>query len=239
MALLDPLLELQDLDLQADRLAQEHENMSEREALKNCGADLEQNARLHASIGARRDELARSERSVAGEVSTAAAGAQEVESRLYSGSVIIPKELEALQEELRLARKKQAGLEESELEIMEQIETHDTELARLDKLRAETERLGEELSEAIRASEEKIDGQLQDLASQRQSPLAALPPAFADRYAALREKPRLLGRAAAPLSDGLCQGCRVRLPRIDLSRILIEPEDALITCPHCTRLLVR
>ncbi|MCS5637835.1 MAG: C4-type zinc ribbon domain-containing protein [Myxococcota bacterium] len=239
MALLDSLMELQDLDLQADRMAGQRDKLPEREALETCRANLEQNARLQASADARREELARSERSVAGEVSTVAAGAQDVESRLYSGSVTIPKELEALQEELRLTREKQAGLEESELEIMEQIEAEDTELGRLAEQRAETENRGEALAQAIHAAEEKIDGQLEALASQRQSPLAALPPAFADYYAALREKPRLVGRAAASLSDGLCQGCRVSMPRVDLSRILAEPEDALITCPHCTRLLVR
>ena len=239
MTLLDPLLELQDLDLQADRLAELRKNLPERQALETCGTDLEKNARVKVAATTRREEFARQERSVAGEVSTVAAAAQDVEGRLYSGSVTVPKELEALQDELRLTREKQAGLEESELEIMEQIEGEDTELGRLAEQQSDIEGRAEALRQAIRAAEEKIDGQLELLASQRESPVAALPPGFAENYAALRDKPRLLGRAAAALSDGLCQGCRVSMPRVDLSRILAEPEDAMIQCPHCTRLLVR
>ena len=46
MTLLDPLLELQDLDLQADRLAELRKNLPERQALETCGTDLEENARV-------------------------------------------------------------------------------------------------------------------------------------------------------------------------------------------------
>jgi len=239
MALLDPLLKLQDLDLQADRLTEERASLPERQALEACHSDLAKNAQLKAAATSRHDELARQERSISGEVSSVAAAAEDVEARLYSGSVTIPKELEALQEELRLTREKQSGLEEDELAVMEKIESQDLELGRLDEQRAEIESRGQTLTKAIGVAEKKIDGQLGVLAAEREAPLSQLPPGFVDSYAGLRAKPRLGGRAAAALSEGLCQGCRVSMPRVDLSRIMAEPEDALIQCPHCTRLLVR
>jgi predicted nucleic acid-binding Zn-ribbon protein len=239
MALLDPLIELQDLDLRTDRLGLARETLPEREALKACGEEIVDTDRLQSATREKRDGLARREREVAGEVSLVAAGAVDVEGRLYSGTVTVPKELEALQDELRLTRAKQAGLEERELEIMEEIEAEDSELARLAGLSADAKARGEALRASIGDAEEKIEAELASLADRRGAPLAALPAEFAESYAALREKPRLGGRAAASLRDGVCQGCRVRLPRMDLSRILAEPEEARVQCPHCTRLLVR
>ena len=239
MARLDPLLEVQDFDLQADRLGEQREGMPERQSLTACLAEIAKNDQLQAKGRAQRDDLARKERELAGEVSTVAAGAEEVEGRLYSGDVTAPKELEALQEELRLAKEKQTGLEERELEIMEEVEAQDGDLRRLADLRSESESQCEALRAAIADAEEKIDAELQVLAGQRETPLGTLPAGFVETYTELRGKPRLAGKAAVALRGGLCEGCRVSLPRVDLSRILAEPEEALIRCPHCTRLLVR
>ena len=239
MSLLEPLLEVQELDLEADRLGLERVNLPERDALKACAREIADNENHQAKTNTRLEALARDEREIAGQVSLVAAGAKDVEGRLYSGTVTIPKELEALQEELRLTQEKQAVLEESELEIMEAIETQETRLTELTEGRKDAEGRSGEISQTIQSEEARIDAALEVLGAKREAPLASLPDAFAETYAALREKPRLGGRAAAPLCDGLCQGCRVSLPRMDLSRIMSETEEAVVQCPHCTRLLVR
>jgi hypothetical protein len=239
MARLDPLLEVQSFDLQADRLGEQRAGLPERQALTACTAEIANNDRLQAGARERRDDLARREREVAGEVSTVAAGAKDVEGRLYSGEVTAPKELGTLQEELRLAREKQTGLEERELEIMEEVEAQEADLRRLAGLRSEADTQNEALRAAIGDAEKKIDAELEVLATQRETPLATLPPDFVETYTTLRGKPKLAGKAAVHLRAGLCEGCRVSLPRVDLSRMLAEPEEALIRCPHCTRLLVR
>jgi predicted nucleic acid-binding Zn-ribbon protein len=41
------------------------------------------------------------------------------------------------------------------------------------------------------------------------------------------------------MTDGGCGGCRMRLPVIEYNRMKAEPEDALIACTHCGRVLVR
>jgi hypothetical protein len=197
------------------------------------------NDQLQAKSKAELEKLARDERAVAGQVSTVAADAEGVEGRLYSGEVTAPKELEALQEELRLTRGKQTTLEEAELEIMEAIEAQESELAKLAEARTDTERRSQEIAETIKKEEARIDAELDVLTGKRKKPITELPAGFIETYSALREKPRLAGRASAALVEGLCQGCRVSLPRMDLSRILAEPEEAQVECPHCTRLLVR
>jgi hypothetical protein len=55
----------------------------------------------------------------------------------------------------------------------------------------------------------------------------------------LRGHEKLNGVAAAQLTDKGCGGCHMQLPRLEMSRIKSEPEDALLCCENCGRLLVR
>ena len=71
--------------------------------------------------------------------------------------------------------------------------------------------------------------------------LAAIPLGLAllTKYTALRAMPRLAGRAAARLGQGVCEGCRAKLPLVEYRRMKAEPPEALIQCTGCRRILVR
>ena len=66
-----------------------------------------------------------------------------------------------------------------------------------------------------------------------------MPAAILAEYARLRTRDRLAGRAAAPLEQGSCGGCRVKLPVLDYNTMKAKPADALLLCPRCGRVLVR
>jgi predicted nucleic acid-binding Zn-ribbon protein len=59
--------------------------------------------------------------------------------------------------------------------------------------------------------------------------------------AALYEKIRTVssGVAAAELKHRRCDGCRLELGTVDLDRIRRAPEDEVIRCEECRRILVR
>jgi len=44
---------------------------------------------------------------------------------------------------------------------------------------------------------------------------------------------------AAPLLRGQCQGCRLTLPPNDLATFRAAPEDEVLRCEECRRILVR
>lgn len=236
---LAPLLEVQDVDLARDRLVERRRDLPERASLeqgRTRAADLDG---THAEIVARREALSRAEHGLGAEVAALAAKAKEVEDRLYSGSIRAPKELAAQQQELRLLRERQSQLEVQELELLEQIEDAEGEMAANRAARAEADREIESLAAAIRAAEEQIDAELARLESQRDARLPSLPAAVRAEYERLRQRERLRGRAAAALADGVCGGCRVKLPVLEYSKMKAQPEDALICCVACGRLLVR
>ncbi|MEE3330311.1 MAG: C4-type zinc ribbon domain-containing protein [Myxococcota bacterium] len=234
-----PLLDLQKLDLQADALKARRTGMPEREARATCDVELAAHEEARSSIQLRADELGKKARALDGEVSTVAAKAKESEVRLYSGSVTASKELESLTEEIGLLKARQSELEDGELEILEAIEEVETELSQNATERGEIEVRATELDAAIAGAEAEIDAELADLEKARSQPASGLPGPVLEAYDRLRGNARLTGRAAAELNKRTCMGCRVELPVMDVSRVREEPWDALVTCVHCKRILVR
>ncbi len=239
MSLLAPLLDVQLLDLERDRLSEQRRTLPEREALT-------QNRQLAAALDAKlavlteeRARLEHSEHALGAEVAEVAAKAKEVEDHLYSGSVKISKELSALQHELDLHRARQAGIEERELELLESVETTDAEMRANRVERQEADATGQAIQAAIGRAEADIDAQLAVLAGKREELASGLPEPVLAQYDTLRANPRLAGRGAAPLADGSCGGCRIKLPVLDYTRMKAQPEDAVICCVHCKRVFVR
>jgi len=239
VAPLTSLLELQDLDLAGDRLRAERAALPERGALaalesRAPGIDAD-----HAALARRRVGLAGAEHDLETEVAAMAARAKGVETTLYSGSVKVPKELSALQEEIRLFRVRQAEIEGRELALLEEIESTEGAMAGNRAAREALRVESEALAAALRKGEEAIDAELAGLATARAGKLVAIPPEVLAAYEKLRGRERLAGRVVARLADKGCSGCRMTLPVLDYNRMKAMPEDALLACTHCGRLLVR
>jgi len=234
-----PLLEGQEIDLASDRLVERRRTLPEREQLRACHARIETLDAAHAELVARREALARSEHGLADEVAEVASHAKTSEDTLYSGTVRASKELTALQEEIRLIRTRQTGLEEQEMALLEEIDALEHAMDENRAARAAAEAEETALRAAIADAEGEIDAELGALAGQRVERIAGLPEEIVATYERLRGKEKLGGRAAAPLADGGCGGCRVRLPVLEYNTMKAQPEDALLLCPRCGRVLVR
>jgi predicted nucleic acid-binding Zn-ribbon protein len=239
VAPLSQLLDVQILDLESDRLKVRREGMPEREALEQSRARGGALDESHLAMLEAREALSRAEREISGEVAALAARAKEVEETLYSGSISAPKELESLQEEIRLLREKQSGLEEREMGLLEEIDRAENEIADNRAARDQTEDERRGLETMIHKAESEIDAELARLAEQALETRAAIPAEILDAYDGRRSRPRLAGRAAAPLAEGSCGGCHMQLPRLDYDRMKAEPADTLLLCVHCGRVLVR
>ena len=239
MSKLSQLLEAQELDLGSDRLSERRRNLPERESLRLSQLRAGELDEAHRQLGVRREQLDQAEHTLVDEVATIARKAKEVEDTLYGGTVRSSKELTGLQEELRQLREKQSGLEEREMALLEEIEQvgRDTEANRADLEQCDRETRA--IEAALKAAEAEIDAELAQLAAQRKDKVADLPAAIVAEYDRLRGRDKLAGRPAALLVDGECGGCRVKLPVLEYNRMKAKPEDTLLTCPRCARVLVR
>ena len=121
--------------------------------------------------------------------------------------------------------------------LMEEQEPLDKEVGGLERERAMLEETATGLRVAVAEGEAEIDAELSTLRAERQQMFDHVPPDLARHYETLRT--RFGGTGAARLVGQRCGGCHLQLPAVELERIKRLPDDAVVTCEQCGRILVR
>jgi predicted nucleic acid-binding Zn-ribbon protein len=156
--------------------------------------------------------------------------------RMDTGQVGSAKELEALQHEVVSLARRQADLEDVELEAMERLETVQE---RVEQLRTRRSELAVELTQQEAARDrafEEFDRDSAYLTGERERAAAGLPDELETLYEKLRADHGGVGAAA--LQHGRCQGCRLQLTPTELARIRAASPDEVQRCEECRRILV-
>ena len=123
--------------------------------------------------------------------------------------------------------------------MLEQLEQVEARLSEAEARRQELETGADGFRASIAAAEAVIDGEIAGLEGSAGELRAGLPEPVLGAYDRLRANTRLGGRAAIGLDSKTCAGCQLDLPVLVYNSIRSEPEDALVTCVHCQRLLIR
>lgn len=235
---LKPLLELQEIDLSRDRLHERKEHLPEKEELTELEGRMKEVQaaidRVEEEAGAVIKEMDRLE----GEASQIANKIGAEERKLYSGEVVNPKELTALQDEIAMLRRRKAPLEEGALE---QMQTRDELAEEKEGLRRELEDLSREadaVRERIARATAEIDRELEAEEEKRRGVLSPIPEDVLELYERLRGQKKGIGVGA--LENGICTACREALSAVEVDRIKREAREGeqLFRCEHCRRLLV-
>jgi len=230
------LLDLQAIDTRLDQIGHARTHLPQLAEL----ADLLGKARLID------DQLVRSRTElddVQREVAKAEADVQLVrdraardQARLDAGTGTA-KDLQAIQHELTSLARRQSELEDIELEVMERAEAAESDVAELDRGRGElTERITA-LEAARDEALARLDGEAADIGAPR--------PTVVDEVGAdlvaLYEKIRVAngGTGAAALRQRRCGGCQLELNPVEIQRLRVAPEDEVLRCEECRRILVR
>jgi len=230
------LLRVQDHDTAADRLRHRRQTLAELAELRATEDEL---ARLEATlteVGANAAEAARLQRRVEGELALLESKVAELDAKLYSGAVTVPRELQAMQTEGDVMRQRRTSLEDEVLEAMSTRETLDEQVIELENRREELDREGARLRAAVAEAHADVDRELAAELAARQEAVAGIPADVAALYEQLRAR---LGVAAAPLVNGRCGGCHLALPATEIDRLRKQSPDALVRCEQCERILVR
>ena len=159
------------------------------------------------------------------------------EERLASGAISNPKDLESLQHELTALQRRISTLEDAELEVMEDLERAQAELIDVtgdhDSLVAELT----QVKNARDAAVEAIDAEIATVTADRSAVADTIPAPLAELYEKVRGQQGGLGAAA--LRARRCEGCRLEINSADLREIAAQPDDEVVRCPECSRILVR
>jgi len=117
------------------------------------------------------------------------------------------------------------------------LEPFDAELVAIAARQTELAEAAAEAAGDLAKAEAAIDAELAAAGEARDAAAAGIPDALMATYERLRG--RLGGIGAARLVGSSCGGCHLVLSATEVDRIRREPADALVTCEHCGRILVR
>jgi predicted nucleic acid-binding Zn-ribbon protein len=231
------LLDLQALDSALDRLAHRRRTLPEIEQIAQLDARLTQLGGDVVLVETEDSDLGREQSKLEADIDLVRSRMQKDQQRLDAGQVSSPRELENLQSEIESLKRRQSDLEDEELEIMEKREVVQT---RLQELRDEREQLAATLGEAEQrrdAAFAEIDAEHEKTTQQRAELASTLPEDLVALYAKIRGSSAGVGAAA--LHRGRCEGCHLQLNTTDLNRLHEAPEDEVLRCEECRRILVR
>lgn len=232
------LLDLQQVDLARDRLHERKEHLPLRAELADVEARIAELKGLMANLQQQADTLEREERRVEEEVRLIEEKIAQEEHKMYSGQVINPKELSALQDEIGMLNRRKAPIEEQGLE---QLEARDALISEHKGLEDQVQTLQQE-ADALRAqidrAVDEIDRELGTEDSKRVSVVGHIPPETLEQYESLRGSKRGIGIGV--LENGSCTACREALSAVEVDRIKQRARSGewLFRCEHCRRLLV-
>jgi uncharacterized protein len=233
----DDLLTLQNHDSAADRLRHRRATLPERAEIESRRAAYDDLERRRAEVTERRDAELREERRLDDEVRNLEAKAKAEDSRMYSGTVSSPRELQAMQADIDQLRRQAAEREDEELEVMVRREALDAEVAELEAAQAALVAEMNTLMAATEKQEAEIDAELAVEEEARAALAPSVPEATMRLYEQIRAGNRGIG--AARLVGMNCQACHLALPATEVDRIRHLPPDELARCEHCGAILVR
>lgn len=156
---------------------------------------------------------------------------------MNAGTVGSAKELESLQHEITSLQRRQTELEDAELEILQRVEDLDTTLTELSQ--REQSLTGQQVETERRRDTTwaEIDRDTALAREQRAAIVVDVPADLMALYEKIREQ--LGGVAVAELKQRRCDGCRLDLNAIEVGRFRDAPDDAILRCEECRRIVVR
>lgn len=157
---------------------------------------------------------------------------KKLDKRLYGGSVVNPREVEQMHEEMKTCKAQIAAHEERVLEIWEELpvlqEAADRDLAALAEVRGRVE----ERNAHAKASMAELEAQFRKLGAERPALLQRVPRAMAVQYEAIRK--RTGNTAMAQIQEGRSCECGMMVPEKTAERVR---QDQVSTCESCHRIL--
>ena len=153
------------------------------------------------------------------------------------GLVTSPKDLARMQQELVSLSRRISELEDTELEVMEQLEAAQAEHARLSDRLAAIDARAAELVESRDAGAGDVARQTEALTAERKVTATGVPADLLALYERLRAQKGGVG--AAVLRARQCTGCSLQLNAADLGVIAKAPLDEVLRCEECDRILIR
>ena len=226
------LLELQEIDLQIDRLLDQRQSLPELKAYKAAHeesvAQESERDEYAAELRQLELDLDKSE----GELQLLEIKLGEHETRLFAGGMSA-RETEHMRLEVQSLRGQQGALEERVLGMLEGIDPARARMADIEKGLTDIAARKAELEKSIKEQWKVIDAELARKEERKRDALAPIDADLLELYEKLRGIKE--GVAVAAYDHGVCGGCHMALSPAEQEETFAVD---LPRCVHCRRILV-
>lgn len=226
------LLDLQEIDLQIDRLLDQRQSLPELESYKTAHEEAQAKEKERAILAADLKQLELDLDKAEGELEILENKLNEHETRLFAGGMS-GRETEHMRLEVQSLKGQREAMEERVLAMLENIDPARAAVAEIEgEIQAINARKSE-LEASIKEQWKTIDAELARKEERKKAALEPIDGELLDLYEKLRGIKE--GVAVAPYDHGVCGGCHMTLSPA-------EQEEAfaadLPRCVHCRRILV-
>jgi predicted nucleic acid-binding Zn-ribbon protein len=228
------LLALQEADTAIGRLRARRAALEQGSELAAARAEADAAESRLGELRLKLDEVGRDQSRFEHEIDSMTLKEQAEQTRMYDGSIVNAKELEALQHEIASIRKRRSDREDEVLALLELRETleRDAQAAEVETttLRGKAEEAAGSAASELTELEERLAERTQA----RAEIAAEIDPEVLELYDDLRRQKKGIGAAA--LVDGVCQACHEQLSAVELDKL--KRAAGIRRCEHCRRILV-
>ena len=236
---LAPLLEIQTLDLEVRDAEARARELPAREVLVAKAREIAAAEAARGQVVAEIDGYADEEHALGEAVSQVSKEIETAEVERYSGKQKSRDEAVAHDEAQATRRARQTELEEQEMMLLESIEDAEGRSAALVEQIESAKGDAEIANQQIREVEAAVADEVSRCQATKEGLAAGVPDEVMAAYERVRTQERKAGRGAAPLGEGACGACRIKLPVEEYRTMLRSEEGTLLQCPQCRRVLVR
>ncbi len=231
---MERLLTLQQADTSIDRLRARRAALESGEALSAARGEADAAERSLGELRLQIDAMGRDQTRLEREIDSITQKEAAEQKRMYDGSIVNTKELEALQHEIESLKKRRTEREDELLNLLEQRDT-------IDARATEAEEVATELRTRMDVTASQADDELaqtaeelERLEAERREVADAIDPELVELYDDLRRQKKGVGAAA--LVDGICQACHEQLSAMQLDKL--KRAEGIRRCEYCRRILV-
>lgn len=230
----DRILDLQAIDSAVDRLEARRQALEEGQELRAARSAMEEAESRLGELRLALDSVNLEQQRLEHDIDSLSRKAAAEEKRMYDGTIVNVKELEALQAEIANLKARKSRAEDELLDQMERREDLEARAEVADAestaARAQVEEIGGDAAREL----EEIAGALAANAGERSALAPDIDEELLELYEDLRRQKKGVG--AALIVDGVCQGCHEKLSPLELDRL--KKLDGVKRCEYCRRIVI-
>ncbi|QWZ10555.1 hypothetical protein KRR39_12640 [Nocardioides panacis] len=231
------LLDVQELDARIDLLGHRLRSLPETQEIATLAAERAELVDHGRDATIKVEDLTREQRKADSDVEQVKTRRKRDQERMDQGLITNPKDLAHMQQELVSLTRRISELEDTELDVMEQLEAAQAEQSRIADRLAEIDARSAALVTSRDAAAAEITREAESVTAERKVTATGVPADLLALYEKVRAQKGGVG--AAVLRARQCTGCSLQLNAHDLGVIAKAPLDEVIRCEECNRILVR